>query len=99
MPTARTPDKSPPQKQMLTVQIDRQGALYLDGKPIQADAFEKRLKALIGGADPKEQSLMVEADKDVPFQNVVTVLDAARRVGISKLGLNVKQEKKGAPAR
>ncbi len=94
---AKTTDTPPPRLQALTVQLDKQGVIYLDSKPIRADAFEEQLRKIVG--DPKEQPLMIEADKDVPFQHVVTVLDAAKRIGIVKLGLNVKQEKKSARTR
>ncbi|MBU4201435.1 MAG: biopolymer transporter ExbD [Verrucomicrobia bacterium] len=96
LPKAKTTDTPPPRQQTLTVQLDKQGVIFLDGKPVRADTFEERLRTMIG--DPKEQSLMIEADKDVPFQHVVVVLDAAKRIGITKLGINVKQEKKGASA-
>ena len=95
LPKAKTIDTPPPRQQALTVQLDKQGVIFIDGKPVRADAFEAQLRKTIG--DPKEQQLMVEADKDVPFQHVVVVLDAAKRIGITKLGINVKQEKK-APA-
>ena len=94
---AKTTDIPTPRLQALTVQLDKQGVIYLDSKPIRADAFEERLKSMVG--DPKEQPLMIEADKDVPFQHVVTVLDVAKRIGIVKLGLNVKQKKQQRPGK
>lgn len=98
LPKAKTTDTPPPRRQALTVQLDKQGVIFLDGKPVRADAFEERLRTMIGGSDPQEQPLMIEADKDVPFQHVVVVLDAAKRIGITKLGINVKQDKKGPSA-
>jgi biopolymer transport protein ExbD len=93
---AKTTDAPPPRQQTLTVQLDKTGVIFLDGKPVRADSLEERLRIMIGGGDPKEQPLMIEADKDVPFQHVVSVLDAAKKIGITKLGINVKQDKKTA---
>ncbi len=94
---AKTTDTPPPRQQTLTVQLDKQGVIYLDGKPIRAAAFEEQLTKMI--TDPKEQPLMIEADQDVSFQYVVTVLDAAKRIGIVKLGFTVKQDKKNTSDR
>jgi hypothetical protein len=33
----------------------------------------------------------------VPFQSVVTVMDAAKKIGVAKLGVGVKQEVKTSP--
>lgn len=93
LPKAKTTDT--PRRQVLTIQLDRQGGIFFDGKPVQADTLEEQLRQTI--ADPKEQPLMIEADRDVAFQYVVVVLDIAKRIGITKLGINVKQDKKSRP--
>ncbi len=96
---ARTTDAPPPRRQTITVQLDKQGVIFLEGKPIRSDTCAERLKALIGGGDPKEQALMIEADRDAPFQYVVLVLDAAKQLGLTRLGINVKQDKKPRPGK
>jgi biopolymer transport protein ExbD len=35
---------------------------------------------------------VIEADKDVPFQHVVVVLDAGKKIGATKLAVSVKPE-------
>ena len=44
------------------------------------------------------EDALIRASEFIRIVPVVTVLDAAKRIGIVKLGLNVKQEKKGPPA-
>ena len=91
LPTLKKVEPEKPHK-TLTVQVDRVGTAYLSGMPVAPDLLEGRLKQLL--ADP-EQPVVVEADKDVPFQHVVTVMDAAKRVGAKKLAVSVtKQGKK-----
>ena len=93
LPKAKTTDTPPPRQQMLTVQLDKQGVIFFDGKPVSAETFEDQLRKTF--VDPQEQPMMIEADRDVSFQHVVVVLDIAKRIGITKLGINVKQDKKG----
>ncbi len=93
LPKARTTDT--PRQQALNIQLDQQGVIFFEGKPIHADILEEQLRKTI--ADPREQPLMIEADRDVAFQHVVLVLDIAKRIGITKLGINVKQDKKSRP--
>ena len=79
-------------KQTLTVQVDRTGTAYLSGMPVAPDLLEGRLRQLL--ADPENQPVVVEADKDVPFQHVVNVMDAAKRIGAKRLAVSVRKEGK-----
>ena len=93
LPGLKKIEPEQPRKQTLTVQVDRAGGAYLGGMPVAPDLLEARLRQLL--TDPDHQPVVVEADKDVPFQHVVTVMDAAKRVGATKLAVSVrKQEKK-----
>ncbi|NLB60807.1 MAG: biopolymer transporter ExbD [Lentisphaerae bacterium] len=95
LPQAKTSDTPPPQSRVLEVQLDKQGVIFLDGKPIRAELFEEKLRQMV--IDPQEQPLLIEADREVSFQHVVTILDVAKKLGITKLGINVKQQKKATP--
>jgi biopolymer transport protein ExbD len=57
---------------------------------VAPDLLEGRLKQLL--TDPESQPVVVEADKDVPFQHVVAVMDAAKRIGATKLAVCVKKQ-------
>ncbi len=92
LPTGKNPDQSKDNKPTILVQIDRSGAVFVDGKSIKAEEIEARLKERV--LDPTNQPLFIEADKDTAFQHVVSVLDAAKGIGIVKMGVNVKKETK-----
>ncbi len=94
LPKAKTTDAPPPQQLTLTVQLDREGMIFLEGQPVPLNALEEQLRELIGAS--QEQAMLIEADRDVSFQHVVAVLDTAKRIGITKLGINVKQDKTGS---
>jgi biopolymer transport protein ExbD len=38
---------------------------------------------------PESQPVLIEADKDVPFEHVVRVMDAAKQVGVQKVSVGV----------
>ena len=91
LPTTRKTDAELSRKEMVQVQVDRAGTAYLDGLPVAADVLEGRLRQML--TDPERQPVVVEADKETPFQHVVTVMDAAKRVGAVKLAVCVKKQK------
>lgn len=90
LPAMKKADAELTRKQNLQIQVDRVGTAYLNGIPVAPDLLEGRLRQLI--ADPEHQPVVIEADKEVPFQHVVNVMDAAKRVGAVKLAVCVKKQ-------
>lgn len=74
------------------VTVERDGTLYLAGRPVRA--------ALLPGslADLKKENpgmkLLVQADRAVQYDRVVMVLDAARRAGIGAVGLSTRSPRR-----
>lgn len=91
LPSTRKTDAELSRKEMVQVQVDKAGTAYLDGLPVSPDVLEGRLRQML--TDPEHQPVVVEADKETPFQHVVTVMDAAKRVGAVKLAVCVKKQK------
>ena len=89
LPGIKKTEKDITRKQTLQVQVDRAGTAYLNGMPVAPDLLEGRLRQLL--TDP-QQPVVIEADKDVPFQHVVTVMDAAKRIGATRLAVCVKKQ-------
>jgi len=76
---------------VIRVEIQQGGFIFIDNTPVAADAVENELLLRMGKAGKK--TIMVEADKDVPIQQVVGVFDAAKKLGAAKLGIGVIQKK------
>ena len=74
------------------VQVNREGEVFVGANRIRPDALDSSLAAAL--VNPKTQSLLIEADKDTPFQNVVKVMGAAKNLGVSKMAVSVMEEKK-----
>ena len=88
LPSTRNAQQEPPSKQAIQVEVDRKGIVCLAGQPVGPDQLESRFRQLL--LDPG-QPVVIEADKDVPFQHVVTVMDAAKHVGATKLSVCVRK--------
>jgi biopolymer transport protein ExbD len=91
LPSTKDSQQDLTRKETIQVQVDRAGTAYLSGMPVAPDLLESRLRQLL--KDPN-QPVVVEADKDVPFQHVITVMDAAKRIGALKLAVCVKKQGK-----
>jgi biopolymer transport protein ExbD len=91
LPTAKLKQSVPKPEQILQIQLDISGNIFIEGQKVTKDALESRLKSRL--PDPQNQPVMIEADQDVKFQHVVTVMDAVKRTGVSKLGINVRHDK------
>ena len=91
LPSTKDSQQDLTRKETIQVQVDRNGTAYLSGMPVAPDLLESRLRQLLMNPN---QPVVVEADKDVPFQYVITVMDAAKRIGALKLAVCVKKQGK-----
>ncbi len=70
--------------QRLTVTIDAQGALSLDGQPRSPDS----LRGLLADARMRnaDTELHIAADRTVPFERVTDTMAMASAVGLTRIG-------------
>jgi biopolymer transport protein ExbD len=81
LPAARTSDTQ--ETEETVVHITKDGKLYLNTEPVSWDGLKTSLQN--GLAAENEKSVVVKADKDVPFGIFVRVMDIFREVGLSNL--------------
>ncbi|GAB4335405.1 MAG: biopolymer transporter ExbD [Candidatus Abyssubacteria bacterium] len=80
LPTARTSE--PSKVEPLTLAIDKMGAMFLNGTPIT----EKNLRVELENAGKKpDASLVLKADRSVPYGHVIRAMDIARQSGIRRI--------------
>ena len=75
-------------KEGIVVVITAGGALYIEQELVERDSFGERLMqhyASRGG-----QPVLLKADREVPYGEVIRVIDRIKRSGISKVGLLVE---------
>ena len=90
LPKAESAEQAADEKDMIDVEVDKQGAIAVNGQTVPPEGVEEALRNVV--LDVENQPVVIHADGEVPFQSVVTVMDAAKKIGILKLGVGVKQE-------
>ncbi len=70
----------------LEIGVDAQGAYYLNGSPLGSNE-PKKLKRIIAAKleQNKSLALVVAGDKKAPHQAVVSVLEVASQLGVTKV--------------
>ena len=68
----------------IVLEIDAQGNLTLNTRPLEASGLQQRLDEIYRGRPDKV--LFVKASGEVLYQDVIVVMDAARGAGVEVLG-------------
>jgi biopolymer transport protein ExbD len=76
---------------VLKVQLAADGAMTVDGRRVKFQNLEKEL--MLRFSKSYKKTVLVEADRSVPVERVVAVLDAAKKLGAGKIGIAVKPDK------
>ena len=84
LPEARNSETQ--ESEETVVQITKEGGLYLDAQPVSWEDLKTRLRNRMA-AEP-ERTVIVKADKDVPFGFFVRVMDLSREVGALNLTIS-----------
>lgn len=78
---------------VIDVQLLAGGGIIIDGKKTKFSRLEKEL--ILRLSKSSEKSVLVQADKKVRIQKVVTALDIAKKLGAGKIGIGVLQQTGG----
>lgn len=72
---------------VIRIEVTRDGTITVMNKKLTLKNLERELILRLGKANKK--TILVQADKDVPIQQVVDVFDVAKKLGAAKLGIGV----------
>lgn len=72
---------------VIRIEIQKNGTITVLKKNVTMANLERELILRLGKANKK--TILVEADKNVPVQQVVDVFDIAKKLGAAKLGIGV----------
>lgn len=91
LPSSKTAEKTPPS---VMVQLTKDGELLFQGQPTPPEVLEARMKALV--TNKPDTAVVVAADKAIPFEKVVGLIDRLKTAGVKRLALATA--KPGGPA-
>ena len=83
LPKAET--ESAPAEEGLTLTISRDRYIHLEKSIINVHLLEGKLKEYFFGKDKK--IVFIQADKDLPYGYVMSVLDITKKAGVEVVGL------------
>jgi biopolymer transport protein ExbD len=80
----------------LSIVIDKQGALYLNGDPTDVSRIARACQE--AAAKNSQAQAIIAADNSVKHGEVIAVIDLVRTNGLERFALNVKRPKPGEAA-
>jgi len=78
-------DKAPPQ----TIEIDAQGLIYYEGKPVSPEQLQSQLTGL-----NSDTSFLLRADKTVQLQRFVDVADILKQLHFQRVAVQVEASRR-----
>ena len=76
--------------QPLELTINRQGTMFLDGRPLlnnQLDTIRRAVELAVADRPESQRRLVIRADARAEHRMVVRALDAVGRAGVSNVGI------------
>lgn len=87
LPKAKTGEPAKQLQKRIEITIKKDGIYYEEQK-----VKPEQLKNILEKIKPENQVVSLRSEKDVIFQDVVTVIDVCRQVGIEKYVIETKKE-------
>lgn len=85
LPTATPSRDAVDPRQVRSIGIDRTGQVFWNQKPVSVDQLREALIAW--KQRTPDAAVIVRADRDLRYQQLVDVFDALKQAGITKMGL------------
>ncbi|MEN8222520.1 MAG: biopolymer transporter ExbD [Acidobacteriota bacterium] len=76
-------------KSEYTLSVEKGGELFLNEKSISLEDLEENLKNTL--TEMKDQSLILKGDTNIPYGQVVKIMDIVKKSGVKKLIIATRQ--------
>jgi len=94
LPTASSDSKKPARPPLLVVNISRSGELSVNKKPLTEEQLVGKLLQLEKLAG--KQAVVIRGDKGVPYDHILSVLEACNSAGVATVGFTSKSPEASA---
>ncbi len=81
----------------LVIGLDTSGVLYLQSEPVTIEQFHAALRAV--GESDEMPRVRIDADRAVPYESILHVVDQCRFWGIERVGFHIRSERQRAGGR
>lgn len=86
LPSAASGAPSTHEIKRSTITVTKDGMVYLDGSAVEVQALADQIKGLV--SQNKNHQVSIAVDKECPFQQVVSVIDALKKSGVANLNIS-----------
>jgi Biopolymer transport protein len=76
---------------VIRIEITKEGKILVMDRNVAMKDLTEELTLRLGRSH--EKTILVQADKAVPIEKVVTVFDTAKKLGVAKLGIGVLEKR------
>jgi len=80
-------------KSEYTLSVEKGGKLFLNEKSVTLEDLENNLKSTL--AEMKDESLILKGDTNIPYGQVVKIMDIVKKSGVKKLIIATRQGTSG----
>jgi len=95
LPATRDVKALPTEDANIVLTVRRDNTLYLDTYRVELEELETKVRLLVTN---QKKQLFIQADKEVPYGLVVSIMGRLRAAGVEKLGVVATRETVAAPA-
>ena len=75
---------------IIRIEITKDGQILVENRAVAQDYLTEELTLRLGRS--REKTILVQADKAVSIEKVVSVFDTAKKLGAAKLGIGVLEK-------
>ena len=92
LPSVGKASKQPDKVVQVVIQKDDSIELVSDGntRPQSLGSIAGAVKTLLANSDSANSAVVISADRNVKYENVVKVMDTLQRAGVQRVGLSVQ---------
>ena len=92
LPSIGKASKQPDKVVQVVIQKDDSIELVSDGntRPQSLGSIAGAVKTLLANSDSANSAVVISADRNVKYENVVKVMDTLQRAGVQRVGLSVQ---------
>jgi biopolymer transport protein TolR len=92
LPSVGKASKQPDKVVQVVIQKDDSIELVSDGntRPQSLGSIAGAVKSLLANSDSANSAVVISADRNVKYENVVKVMDTLQRAGVQRVGLSVQ---------
>lgn len=76
---------------VIRIEINKEGKIFVMDRQTSLNNLTEELTLRLGRS--REKTILVQADKSVPIEQVVAVFDTAKKLGAAKLGIGVLEKR------